>query len=93
MNNTIQTIIEHLQPSFAEYADDSKFMHWMEYAVELDELSFCLSVNGAESLVDRLNSQMKSKTSNTPEHEACVDVASTVQSLLPNKFKGRFKYA
>ena len=92
MNNTIQTIIEHLQPSFAEYADDAKSMHWMDYACELDELSFCLSANGIDNLIERVNSQMKNKTSNTPEHEACVDVASTIQSLLPNDFSGKFIY-
>ncbi|AXF53031.1 MAG: hypothetical protein [Caudoviricetes sp.] len=90
MNKTIDIIIETMQPNMADYADNAMFYHWMDYACELDELAI-LNFKGEELLVAHLNKQMAGLASSRPEHEACVDVASSIETLIP-QFAGRFVY-
>lgn len=85
----IDTIIDKLQPTPAEYMNDTDFMHRMEYACELDNLSGLNYIN--DGFVEHINKVMASKSSNAPEHEACTDVASTIESLIPS-YAGKFVY-
>lgn len=88
----IDHIIEELYPTPAEYMDDTRFMHLCDYACMLDELAIInYQSEDGESVVLYLNKQMDKYFSTTPEHEACCDVASTMESLLP-VFKDCFKY-
>lgn len=88
-NRLIDTIITTLQPGMQEYADDSQFLHWMDYACQLDEIEM-VNYKG-EDLVAYLNGVMLKYSSNNPEHEAACDVASTIESLIP-EYKSKFKY-
>ena len=89
--DTVLDIIESLYPDFKEYADNEKFHYWMEYACELDELRF-LTGEVDKDYIDYLNKRMSMLSSNKPEHQACTDVASTLEEAIPSKFKGVFKY-
>ena len=80
-------IIESLYPDFTEYADNTLFYHWMEYACELDSIMHHYN----DDLVEHLNARLLKLRAGSPEHDACVDVASTLEESLP-QFKGVFKY-
>lgn len=81
-------IIESLYPDFTEYADNKLFMHWMEYACELDTIRV---YHYNDDLVEHLNTRLLKLRAGSAEHDACVDVASTLEEALP-QFKGVFKY-
>lgn len=85
----IDTITIILQPNMEDYADNSKFFYWMDYAQELDDIAL-VNYNG-NSVVDYLNKMMAQELSLSPKHHACVDVASTLETLKPT-YKGVFKY-
>lgn len=91
MSLVVDSIIQSLMPDMADYADNSQFLHWMDYACELDEIAL-VNYRG-DDLIGYLNKRMRDYTSNTPIHHACVDVASTLESSIPSTFKGVFKYA
>lgn len=84
----IDIIIEKLQPTPAEYMANDTFMHLMDYALELDELT--MRNYEQNDLVDRINKQLQ-LASTRPEHEAACDVASTIESLIPS-YRGKFMY-
>lgn len=86
----IHTVIEKLQPDFTDYTDDKLFHHWCDYACALDEIQM-VYYKDEKDLPAFLNGKMKALSSNTPMHEACVDVATTIENLLP-KYKGVFVY-
>lgn len=86
----IYAIIQAMQPTFDEYADNSQFYWNMDYACELDILVL-LNHKDEKQLVDRLNKNIRELASTRPEHQACLDVATTIENLIP-EFKGRFKY-
>jgi len=87
----VLNIIESLYPDFKEYADNEQFHYWMEYACELDELMF-LAGEVDKDYIDYLNKRIFMLSSNKPEHQACTDVASTLEEAIPSKFKGVFVY-
>lgn len=91
MNETLDAqyaIIESLYPTFDEYADNSMFHHWMEYACELDMILYHYN----DDLINHINTRLLKLRAGSPEHDACVDVASTLEETIPNQFKGVFKY-
>lgn len=91
MNSTIDTIIEKLQPSMQEYADNAQFYHWMDYACELDDLALLNYADDKESFISHINKRMSGYPSAHALHHACCDVASTVESLVP-EYRGLFVY-
>lgn len=93
MDDLIDTIIQKLQPAMEEYADNSQFFHWMDYACELDVIALenFKSDNTLETLPVYLNKRMKDYPSGHAINHACTDVASTVESLIP-EYRGKFKY-
>lgn len=88
MSETVYEIIASLQPDFKEFADNTQYHYWMDYACELD----VLEVVAGDNLVGHLNERMAKLASSRAEHQACVDVASTLEEALPEKYKGVFKY-
>lgn len=84
------TIIETLQPDFSDYADNTQFYHWMDYACALDEIQL-VYYKDERDLVPYLNKKMSELSSSTPVHQACVDVASTLESLSEDH-RGVFVY-
>jgi len=90
MSLTVDSIIQSLMPDMADYADNSLFYHWMDYACELDEITL---VNYRdENLVEYLNKRIEKYPSAHAVNHACTDLAITLESLLPNTYKGVFKY-
>lgn len=87
----IAIIIDSLQPNMGEYADNAKFHYWMEYACKLDELTILGYQDDKSVIVEHMNTVLKEKLELTPEHHACVDVASTLESQM-DEFKGVFTY-
>lgn len=95
VNDTTLSIIESLYPDFNEYANNERFFHWMDYACELDVLlatAYAEESDFGIGLVEMLNSKIKGLRAGSAEHDACVDVASTLEESLPTHFKGKFKY-
>ena len=89
MSLTVDSIVLALMPDMADYADNSMFHHWMDYACELDEIAL---VNYREEDVTAyLNKRMKDYPSAHAVHHACCDVASTLHSISP-EHKGVFIY-
>lgn len=90
-NETLEAqseIIDSLYPTFDEYADNSKFHYWMEYACELDMVMHHYN----EDLIEHINTRLLKLRAGSAEHDACVDVASTLEETIPKQFKGVFKY-
>lgn len=90
MSKSVDAIVMALMPDMVDYADNSLFHHWMDYACELDEIAL-VNYRG-EDLVEYLNKRIEKFTSTNPVNHACTDVAITLESLLPNEYKGEFKY-
>lgn len=88
-NDTTLAIVEALYPDFNDYADNARFDYWMDYACELDIL---MSAAYTETIVDYLNSRLLKLRASSPEHDACVDVASNLEESQPTIYKGVFKY-
>lgn len=93
LKDKVLDIIDSLYPDFTEYAVNANFNHWMEYACELDTISVAVWTDtGDGSLIDYLNKRLLQLRSSSAEHDACVDVASTLEETLQPQFKGVFKY-
>lgn len=89
MSKLIDDVVVLMQPGMEEYADNSEFHHWLDYACELDEIAL---VNYREEDVTAyLNKRMKDYPSAHAVHHACCDVASTLESISP-EHKGVFVY-
>lgn len=92
MSLTVDDIIQALQPGMEEYSSNSQFFHWMDYACELDELALLNYRDDNDAFVLYINKVMLDYPSGHAKHHACTDVAITLESQLPNKYKGVFKY-
>jgi hypothetical protein len=92
VNDKTLSIIESLYPDFSEYANNADFYHWMNYACELDVIIASAYDNTNEAITEYLNKRMLQVRSSSAEHDACVDVASTLEETLPETFVGVFKY-
>lgn len=89
MSITVDDVIVALQPAMEEYSDNAEFFHWMDYACELDEIA--LVNHRGEDIVTYLNKRMDGYPSSHAKHHAATDVATTLESLIP-QYKGLFKY-
>lgn len=82
-------IINSLRPNFKEVCDNKMFQHWVDYEMELDEIDYHL--RGGE-LVSYVNKRLLKLRSGSSEHDAVVDVASTLEESQSSVYKGVFKY-
>lgn len=80
-----QIVIESMEPTFAEMVT-SKDYYFEEYS---DTLHFMLK---PKSLVEWLNYLLGFSISTTGTYNAACDVASTLESLCPEKYAGKFVY-
>lgn len=92
MKSSIYRIVMALQPDMKDCADNANFQHWIDYGYTLDEVLYIVDLEGPESMVKYINNVLKNKLSTSPEHHACTDVASTLESLYVDRFAGKFKY-
>jgi hypothetical protein len=83
--------IQELYPNMEEYADNSQFHYWMDYAVELDHLCGLNYDPSPTAMIEYINKQIATKLSLSPQHHACTDVATTLESLH-SECKGVFRY-
>lgn len=91
MTDMIDTVIQTLQPAMEEYSDNGRFFHWMDYACELDDLAILNYKGDKQVFIDHINKRISDYPSGHAKNHACTDVASTVESLVP-EYKGVFKY-
>lgn len=89
MDKRIDNIIQVMQPGMEEYADNALFHHWMDYACELDDIAL-VNYRG-EDVTAYLNKRMAGYPSAHAKHHAATDIASTLESLIP-EYKNVFKY-
>lgn len=88
VTDKVLDIIESLYPDFREYEDNSSFYFWMDYACELDLIRVA-AYNDA--VTDYLNNNIAKLRAGSAQHDACVDVASTLQESVP-AYQGVFIY-
>ena len=89
--SAVEKIINSLRPNFKEVCDNGKFQYWVDYEIELDEIQFTFSMGDDKELIQYLNARIAKLFVWAAEHDACVDVASTLEENLPD-YKGKFKY-
>lgn len=82
-------VLDKLEPSFTDMMDTST--NWHGYGMELCYLGHVLRAR-PEMLIEELNETLKSYRSSSGEYTAACDVASTLESLAPEKYAGKFKY-
>lgn len=87
--NIVTKIVDAMQPDMADYADNAQFIYWMNYATELDIIADTVSKD--EDVVAYINKQIDYYASGQAQHHACVDVATTLESISP-KHRGLFVY-
>lgn len=88
----LHDIVHSLQPGMEEYADNSKFHYWMDYACELDTVGILTHSETSEDFISYLNKKIADKFETDPEHHACVDIAACIENAFPNEFSGKFVY-
>ena len=84
-----EIVIDALEPTFADMMDES--LNWHGYGMELCYLGHVLRTR-PEMLVEELNETLSGYRSTSGEYTAACDVASTLESLAPEKYAGKFKY-
>lgn len=89
MKTIEEIVIEKLEPTFAEIMDET--LNWHGYGFELCYLGHVLRAK-PEMLVQELNETLAAYRSSSGEYTAACDVASTLESLAPEKYKDKFKY-
>lgn len=90
MKTIEEIVIDWMQPSFIEWLDMS--FDWEGYHHELEYLLGCVSYNFSEdALIEDINFSLM-YPSNTSKYCAACDVASTLESLAPQKYACKFKY-
>jgi len=70
----ILDIIDSLQPDPTDYDDNTRFYHWLEYACELDELSFAVYDGKGKEFVTKRLTQLNEGSA---QHDAITDVMLT----------------
>lgn len=83
-------VVESLYPDFSDYADNSQFNYWMDYACELDDI-MARVWGDTVGIIHYINHQMLNKNAGSASHDACVDVASNLEESVP-EYKGVFVY-
>lgn len=89
MKTIEQYVIDALEPSFSDMMNES--INWHRYGTELCYLGVILS-REPENFVDEINETLAGYMSTSGEYTAACDVASTLESLAPEKYDGKFKY-
>lgn len=92
MSYTLEAIvIESMAPNMEDYMDDYAIVpspvYWDLYCDMLEELEL-----NKQWLTMLCNNIFLNYSSNNGRYNACVDVASTLESLAPEKYAGKFKY-
>lgn len=82
-------VLDKLEPSFVDMMDDS--LNWHGYGMELCYLGHVLRAR-PEMLVEELNETLAGYRSTSGKYTAACDVASTLESLAPEKYAGKFRY-
>lgn len=85
-----EIVIDWMRPSFIEWLDMS--FDWEEYSNELDLMLITVFHKWSyEKFIADLNFSM-THGSNTSKYTAACDVASTLESLAPEKYAKQFIY-
>lgn len=88
----VGSVFRSLRPTFEDMVEDVMFDHWTDYGSHLDDLEWVYDEDGVLELIEVINDTLSSLLSTNPKHEAAYDVASTLESLIPDQFAGKFKY-
>lgn len=90
MKTIEEIVIDALEPTFFEWLDMS--FDWEGYHHELAFLMGCVSYSFSQELfIEDINFSLM-YPSNTFKYTAACDVASTLESLAPEKYAGKFRY-
>lgn len=87
MKTIEEIVVDALRADFADLMRNTSY--YSEYDDTLDILGRHFELGGAVGLI---NSSLKTFHSWSAHHGACFDVASTLESLAPEKYKGKFNY-
>lgn len=88
--STVHTVVEKLRPTFPEHVTNGQY--WSLYEDELNYLLYVFDAVGTSELIHEVNGVLAGYYRTTAAVDACVDVASTLESLLPEVYAGKFKY-
>lgn len=89
MKTIEEIVIDALEPTFADMMETNT--KWHGYGMELCYL-MGIFLSHPNCFVDEVNTTLIDYTSNTGEYTAACDVASTLESLAPEKYAGKFRY-
>lgn len=90
MKTIEEIVIDWMRPSFLEWLDMS--FDWEEYSNELDLLLMTVFHKWSEEkFIEDINFSLM-YPSNTSKYTAACDVASTLESLAPEKYACKFRY-
>ena len=91
-NKTIeQIVIESMEPTFAEQMTSEVEKYWRGYEWELLSMKVVLN-HKPNMIISEINASLKCYYSSEGEYNAACDVASTLESLCPEKYTGKFTY-
>lgn len=85
-------VLMALQPNNREWLSNADYSKWMSYAETLDEIGYVLDNGDTDAIISHINHILGTKLSSNPEHEACTDVATTLENLMPSVYAGKFNY-
>lgn len=80
-------VIDSMIPSMEDCMDTSSPVYWDLYCDMLVELK-----TESKWVILLCNNIFRNYNSNDGRYCACCDVASTLESLAPEKYAGKFKY-
>ena len=88
MKTIEEIVIDVLEPTFKDMMlSNNGVNYWVSYGAKLQVLGMS---EFDDYFIRDLNIGMNSALSSVKD--ACVDVASTLESLAPEKYAGQFKY-
>lgn len=87
MKSIEEIVIASMVPSMQDYIDTTMPQYWDQYCDQLEEISLNIPW-----LILGCNNIFLNYNSTNGRYNACVDIASTLESLAPDKYAGKFKY-
>lgn len=87
MKSIEEIIIASMVPNMQDYIDTTMPQYWDQYCDQLEEISLNIPW-----LILGCNNIFLNYNSTNGRYNACVDIASTLESLAPEKYAGKFKY-
>lgn len=87
MKSIEEIVIASMVPSMQDYIDTTMPQYWDQYCDQLEEISLNIPW-----LILGCNNIFLNYHSTNGRYNACVDIASTLESLAPDKYAGKFKY-